>query len=99
MKIYFSHSFKEYNTKKESNEIEKIIKLYPEGEIINPKDIIAPKSKDIIDAQIILSKYFYPIIKRCNTFCFSKTKNNKMTFGVNKELEYAEMLGLEIKEI
>ena len=100
MKIYFAHSIKEYNTKKESNEIEKIIKLYPECEIINPKDIIAPKSKDIIDAQIILSKYFYPIIKGCDMFCFSKTKKCKLlTYGVKKELEYAEMLGLEIKYI
>jgi len=99
MIIYFGHSLRDYNTEKESKEIERIIELYPECEIINPKDIIAPKSKDIIDAQTILNKYFIPIIKGCDIFCYSKTKKGKLTYGVRKELEYAEFLGLNIVEV
>jgi len=99
MKIYFAHPVNEYNSEKESKEIERIIRLYPECEIINPKDIDAPKSKDIVDAQKILETYFYPIVKKCDIVCYSKTKKGKLTYGVKRELEFAEFLGLEIKEV
>jgi len=99
MKIYYAHPVKEYNTLEEEYNIERIIELYPESEIVNPKDVIAPKSKDIIDALNIIEKYFFPIIKGCDMFCYSKTKKGKLTYGIKKEIEYAEILGLKIKEI
>ena len=99
MIIYFAHSINEYNTEKESKNIERIIELYPECEIINPKDIDAPKSKDIVDSLNILEKHFYPIIKGCDIFVYSKTKKGKLMYGVMKELQYAKLLEKEIKEI
>jgi len=97
--IYFAHPVADYNKDIESCGIDTIISMYPEGEIINPKDIIAPKSTDINDALDILKEHFFPVIKGCDVFCYSKTKKGKLTYGVKKELEYAEILGLEIKEI
>ena len=102
-KIYYSHATEHYNTEYELLCLEKIKELYPNHEIINPRDIIIPdedkeKLKGNYNNFILkMEKYFLPLINKCNLLIVSKNKSGKLYGGVKKEIEHAEKNKIKVE--
>lgn len=99
--IYFGHPKDTYDTEYELNCLNMIMSLYPECTIINPKDIkIAvednnPKGYAAFIKQ--MQKYYFSAIDRCSLLIVAKTRTGKISPGVQKEIEYADMKNIPIE--
>jgi len=102
-KGYFSFATTDYNTEYELLCLEKIKELYPNHEIINPKNITIPdEDKEKLKGNyknfiLKMEKYFFPVIKICDLLIVAKNKNGKLYGGVQKEIDYAEKNGINIE--
>lgn len=95
-KIYFAHSYPDYDTEYEEKYIEKIDKWCKENNIgsywlINPKDIhVARKKGNLLDLKGDIKKYFYPIIDTCDiVIVLGESDKGTYTICVRAEIEYA----------
>lgn len=101
MKIYFAHPKPTNNTEYELNCLEKIKDLHPGSEIVNPRDIEIEEEdespKGYADFMMQMEKYYFPAIDSCDLVIVAKTKNGKISPGVQKEIPYAHEKGKTIE--
>lgn len=101
MKIYFGHPIPTYNTEYELKCLEKIKELYPRCEIVNPRDIPIEEEdknpKSYIEFMRQMNKYYLPTIDSCDLVIVAKTKNGKISSGVQKEIPYAESKNIPVE--
>ena len=106
MKVYFAHAISDYNDEFEKEKIEQIKGLFvytktsDELEIINPRYIEAPKDGGYFSYKKNLKNIFFPLIDKCDILFFSrKSKSNKITNGVQEEINYAKKIKIVIEEL
>lgn len=101
VKIYFAHPKDTYDTEYELLCIERIKKLYPLKEIVNPKDIEIPDNeknpRGYAEFMVQMQKYYFPAIDCCDLLIAAKTRNGKISGGVRKEIEHATRKGIPIE--
>lgn len=102
-KIYYSHPTYQYNTQRETENIDIIDDVYPDSIIINPTDIKIPEEDmkklkgEYADFLRMQQKYFFPSIKECDIFIYDDSIT--LTGGVKLELMYAKHKEIEIKTL
>lgn len=100
-RIYLAHPKETYFTEVEMDGLNKIKELYPEYEIINPRDIpIAEEDmnpKNYAEFMRQMQKYYFPVIETCDLVMVIKTKNGKISPGVQKEIPFAELKNIPVE--
>jgi hypothetical protein len=101
MIIYFAHPKNTYNTEYEFLCLEETRRLHPGKEILNPKNIeILEEDKSprsYTDYMKQMNKYYFPAIDSCDLLIVAKTRNGKISPGVQKEISYATGKGIKIE--
>lgn len=100
-RIYFGHPKNTYWTIYELNCLKKIKELYPEYEIINPRDIDIVEEdnnpKGYATFMIQMQKYYFPAIETCNLMMVAKTRRGKISPGVQKEIGFARIKNIPVE--
>lgn len=113
MKIYYSHSTKDYLSNVEHIQKSIIYSKLKELniklsiiEIINPKNIqISEKDMNYLKSSYpyfldMMRKYYFKAIDGCSLLCaFKDEKTKKYTHGVELEIEYAKINKIKILEL
>ena len=98
MTIYYSHSKSIYNTDRELSELKIISDQNPGIDIINPRDLDIPPEEDKLFRHTI-EKYIKPEINKCAVLCYSRDDNDKITSGVNEEIQYQYQRKMAVRPI
>jgi hypothetical protein len=101
-RIYFGHHTKTYNTEYELDCINKIKELHPGCTITNPKDLRCDEACQgnpgrYSEFMEQMEMCYFPALVLCNVLVVAKTKNRKISPGVQKEIEFALAHGIKVE--
>ena len=90
MKVYYAHAIWLYGTKREKEELEQILRRFPNCTLVNPSKLKRPEEDGM--------EFYKNIVAGCDSVVFSRLAG-QVTAGVGIEIKHALSLGKPVYEL